>query len=162
MGQNLDPSGTPGRPENTVNFKVFAVFLVAPQKIVHNVPNSVWEVPKRPPRGAQEQPGTPQERFQRLQDSPKSRQEPPEAPQERPKSRLTSASERPWQPNKANRASKSPPQASRKPFVELHGAMFHPPANNCDTLLTGRYDFQNCPVCKAYAGKRPASLHVLV
>ena len=92
-------------------------------EIIPNVKTSSWEIPKRPPRDAQERLGRPRKAREASRQPP----ELPGAPQERPQSRLESASKRPWRPNKAHQASKSPPEASRSLFLELHGAISHPP-----------------------------------
>ena len=82
--------------------------------IVQIVQISPLEDPKRPPRGAQERPGTPQERPRRPQDSSKSARSVPRAP---PKT----ASERPWRPSWAQLAQKSRPKFPRAGLASSGG-----------------------------------------
>ena len=149
----MDPSGKPWKPENTVKYKGLATFHVALRK----PPRTPKSAPGRSRNDSQEAPRSGRGRPRKAQEAPRRPQESPGAPQERPKSRLKSASERPGRPNEAHQASKSPPEASRRPFLDPHGAFFHPPGNNRNIILTGRCVFHNCPVCKAYASIRPAS-----
>ena len=73
------------------------------------------------PRRPQERPGKPPER-------PKSRQERPKRTQEPPKLGFRAALT-------AHLSPKSFPEASRRPFWTLPGAIFHSPGNNIHTLL---------------------------
>ena len=158
MEQCWTSPGGPGGSKNTVKYTVFAAVHVAPPKSSRtskSAPGRAKTTSKRRPGTARDTPGA-------VQEASGQRQEPPGAPQEHPQSRLESASERPWQPNKAHLASKSPPEASRRRFLELHGAIFHPPGGDSHTILAGSYYIPNCPVCKTCASIRPESLDVLV
>ena len=63
---NFGPLGEALEAQKRCKIIVFAIFHVAPQA------SSRSSNPKRPPRGAQERPGTPQERPKRPQDGSKS------------------------------------------------------------------------------------------
>ena len=154
----MDPSGRPGRPENIEIYKVFVVFHVAPQKSSRTSKSTLGRSQNDPQEAPRSGPRRPRRGSGAFKTAPRAARSAPRAPQ----SRLKSASERPWRQNKAHLASKSPPEASRRRFLELHGAIFHPPGNNCHTIRTEGTIFKNCPVCKAYASIRPASLDVLV
>ena len=78
------------------------------------------------PRSGQERPRRPQERPGRPPERPKSRQERPKRTQEPPNLGFRAALT-------AHLAPKSLPEASRRPFWTLPGAIFHPPEANIYT-----------------------------
>ena len=107
------------------------------------------------PRSGQERPRRPQERPGRPPERPKSRQERPKRTQEPPKLGFRAALT-------AHLSPKSPPEASRRPFWTLPGAMFHPPEANictpfhfpgsiCKTVLCAK-------LMQAYGQHRSTSL----
>ena len=111
---------------------------------VQNVQISPWEVPKRPPGGAQERPRRPQERPKRPQDGPK-----------RLPSGLGGQMGSTWR----LRALRRPP-----------GAYFGPPRDDfrpsggrfsCNFQPSGGH-VRSCPVCKASASIRTTPRDVLV
>ena len=88
------------KPKNTVKYKVFAIFHVAPQ----TSPRSSKSAPWKAQNDLQEAPGTPQEPPRQ-----------PEASQERPQSRLPSALGGQVGPNWHRKPSKGPSQAILDP-----------------------------------------------
>ena len=155
FGAILDASRRPWEPKNGVKYNVFIMFRVVlqkPSRMSKSPPETPKTAFKRRPGAARDAPG-----------ASRQPQEPPGAPQERPQSRPKSASERPWRPNEAHLASKSPPESFWTSFWTPRGTIFR--------LQGGRFSFnlkpsgehvQSRPVCKAYASIRPASLDALV
>ena len=84
--------------------------------IVQIVQISPLEGPRRPPRGAQERPGTPQERPRRPQDGSKSAKSVPRAPPEPPKDGFRAAL-----------AAKLGPTGAKEPSGGLPQAILDPP-----------------------------------
>ena len=84
--------------------------------IVQIVQISPLEGPKRPPRGAQERPGTPQEQPRRPQDGSKSAKSVPRAPPEPPKDGFRAAL-----------AAKLGPTGTKEPSGGLPEAILDPP-----------------------------------
>ena len=110
---------------------------------------------KMDPRSGQERPRRPQERPGRPPERPKSRQERPKRTQEPPKLGFRAALT-------AHLSPKSFPEASRRPFWTLPGAIFHPPEANiytpfhlpgsiCKTVLCAK-------LMQAYGQHRSTSL----
>ena len=126
--------------------------------IVQIVQISPLEGSKRPPRGAQERPGTPQERPRRPQDGSKSAKSVPRAPPEPPKDGFRAALAAKLGPL----AQKSRPEAFHKPFWTPRGPVLHPPGVDFRTAFSFGKHSQSCPVGKACASIRPAPLYLLV
>ncbi len=127
--------------------------------IVQIVQISPLESSKRPPRGAQERPGTPQERPKRPQDSPKSARSVPRAPPEPPKDGFRAALAAKLGPTGTEKPPKGPSQAIFDPpagrFCILRGSIF------LQFSSLGKHS-QSCPVGKACASLCPAPLYLLV
>ena len=121
--------------------------------IVQIVQISPLEGPKRPPRGAQERPGTPQERPRRPQDGSKSAKSVPRAPPEPPKDGFRAALAQVG-PTCTKKPSRGLPQAILDRFCTLRGRFSY------SSFFFGKHS-QSCPVGKAvqaYAQHRFTSL----
>ena len=123
--------------------------------IVQIVQISPWGVPERPPRGAQERPGTPEE-------APKTAPRAPQASQERPQgaqTRLPSGLGGQVGPT----GTKEPPGGLPKAILDPPRAGFAPSGGSIFGQFSslGKHR-QSCPVGKACASLRPAPLYLLV
>ena len=62
FGAISDPSGMPWKPKNTVKYKVFAVFHVAPQTSSRSSKSAPWKAQKDPQEAPRSGPGRPRSR----------------------------------------------------------------------------------------------------
>ena len=158
FGAISDLSGRLWKPKNTVKYKVFAVFHVAPQtssRSSKSAPGRSQNHPQERPGAARDAPKPPK----RLQDSPTSRQERPRSAPRATQRRLPSGLGGQVGPNWHKRAVRRPP-----------GSHFGPPAGRFCTLrgsIFVQFSFlgkpsQSWPVGKACASIRPAPLYLLV
>ena len=135
---NFGPLGEALEARKNCKIQGFCCISRSATETSQNAQISPWEVPKRPPRGSQEQPGT---------------------PQEPPKFGFLAALAAKWGPPGRPRALRRPPGAdfgpSRGRFSTFQGTPFM-------TFSTLGGHVRSCPVCKACASIRPASPDVLV
>ena len=130
FGPTRRPRGLPGRfwsdfgplweaLEAQEHYKIqgFCCVSRSATDIVQIVQIRSLEGSKRPPRGAQERPGTPQERPRRPQDSSKSARSVPRAPPEPPKDGFRAALAAKLGPS----GTKEPSGGLRRPFWTLRG-----------------------------------------
>ena len=153
----MDPSGRPWRPENTVKYKVFAAFHVAPQKPARtpkSAPGRCQNDPQEAPRSSPGRPRRPQERPKTAQDDPKSRQESPRsapgASQIRLPGGLGGQMGSTWPP-------KSPPEASRSRFWTFQGTIFDLPGDAFHVIFNPRRTCSKLP-CVQSLCKHTASI----
>ena len=158
FGAISDPSGRLWKPQNTVKYKVFAIFHVAPQTSSRSSKSAPWKAQNDPQEAPRSGPGRPRSG----QEGPKTAPRAPEASQERPQSRPKTASERPWRPSWAHLYKKVVSETFHGPFWTQRGPTLHPPGVDFRTaFLFGKHS-QSCPVGKACASLRPAPLYLLV
>ena len=159
---NFGPLGEALETRKHCKIQGFCCISRSATETSQNAQISPWEVPKRPPRGSQEQPGTPQEAPGAAQDGLRRPQEPPGEPQERPRSLPNSASWRPWRPNGDHLAAQEPSGGLQEPILDLPGDDFRPSRGRFSCHFQPSADMFEAALCaklvQAYGQHRPTCL----
>ena len=130
FGAISDPSGRLWKPKNTVKYKVFAIFHVAPQ----TSPSSSKSAPWKAQNDLQEAPGSARDAPGAAKKAPRQLQE----RQKRPKSAPRAGFRAPLAAKLGPTGTESRPKVRHRPFWTPRGLVLHPPGVDCLTVFFSR------------------------